>query len=241
MRNLHESISGITEHYIELCKNVDRLFRINMEMLKKDKFDRGLYGEAKLVEDMVNAFDVKIKEDSIMSIARFQPAASDLRALITFIESSKMLERMGDLLLDSLVILRKIEKKEGNMERDFGILENFLTKINDIYQKYIEAFIEKDVKKTYILLGMDEEINEIRGEIDSIITNQMKEDVKNIEAGVLMHLINKKYERISDKITQLAMSSIYTFSGENVRVAELLEREKHREEQKISDEKSKEE
>lgn len=228
MRNLHESINGITEHYIELCKNVDRLFRINMEMLKKDSFDRGLYGEGKLVEDMINAFDVKIKESSIMAIARFQPAAGDLRALVTFIESSKMLERMGDLLLDSLVVMRKIEKLEGNMERDFKILEDFLSKINDIFQRYIEAFIEKDSKKAYVLLGMDEEINEIRGETDSIITNQMKEDPKNIEAGVLMLLINKKYERVSDKIKQLTMSSIYTFSGENMRVAELLEKEKHR-------------
>ena len=50
MRNLHESIEGITEHYIELCKNVDRLFRINIDMLRKDSFDRGLYGEAKLVD-----------------------------------------------------------------------------------------------------------------------------------------------------------------------------------------------
>lgn len=228
MRNLHESINGITEHYIELCKNVDRLFRINMEMLKKDSFDRGLYGEGKLVEDMINAFDVKIKESSIMAIARFQPAAGDLRALVTFIESSKMLERMGDLLLDSLVVMRKIEKLEGNMERDFKILEDFLSKINDIFQRYIEAFIEKDSKKAYVLLGMDEEINEIRGETDSIITKQMKEDPKNIEAGVLMLLINKKYERVSDKIKQLTMSSIYTFSGENMRVAELLEKEKHR-------------
>ena len=104
MKNLHESISGITEHYIALCKNVDRLFRINIEMLKKDNFDRGLYGEARLVEDIINAFDVKIKETSIMAIARFQPAASDLRALITFIESSKMLERIGDLLSDSLFL-----------------------------------------------------------------------------------------------------------------------------------------
>ena len=232
MRNLHESINGITEHYIELCKNVDRLFRINMEMLKKDSFDKSLYGEAKLVEDMINAFDVKIKETSIMSIARFQPAAGDLRALITFIESSKMLERMGDLLLDTLVLMRKIEKKEGNMERDFGILENFLIKIDDIFQKYMEAFIEKDEKKAYVLLGMDEEINEIRGEIDSIIGSQMKEESKNIDAGILMLLINKKYERVSDKITQLAMSSIYNFSGENMRVVELLEREKHKSEEK---------
>lgn len=230
MKNLHESISGITEHYIALCKNVDRLFRINIEMLKKDNFDRGLYGEARLVEDIINAFDVKIKETSIMAIARFQPAASDLRALITFIESSKMLERIGDLLSDSLILMRKIEKKEGNMSRDFGILENFLSKINEIFQKYLEAFIEKNEKKAYILLGMDEEINEKRGEIDSVIINQMKEDIKNIESGALMLLINKKYERVSDKIIQLTMSSIYTFNGENMRIAELLEKEKHRDE-----------
>lgn len=231
MRNLHESLNGITEHYIELCKNVDRLFRINMEMLKLDHFGRGLYGEAKLVEDIINAFDVKVKETSVMTVARFQPAASDLRALITFIESSKMLERMGDLLLDSLMLLRQIEKKEGNMERDFGILEEFLSKINDIFQKYIQAFIEKDAKKAYVLLGMDEEVNERRGEIDSIIVGQMKEDSTNIEAGVLMLLINKKYERVADKIKQLTMSSIYTFSGENMRVTELLEKEKHRAEE----------
>ena len=143
-----------------------------------------------------------------------------------------MLERMGDLLLDTLVLMRKIEKKEGNMERDFGILENFLIKIDDIFQKYMEAFIEKDEKKAYVLLGMDEEINEIRGEIDSIIGSQMKEESKNIDAGILMLLINKKYERVSDKITQLAMSSIYNFSGENMRVVELLEREKHKSEEK---------
>ena len=231
MRNLHESLNGITEHYIELCKNVDRLFRINIDMLKLDHFDRGLYGEAKLVEDIINAFDVKVKETSVMTVARFQPAASDLRALITFIESSKMLERMGDLLLDSLMLLRQIEKKEGNMERDFGILEEFISKINDIFQKYIQAFIEKDGKKAYVLLGMDEEINERRGEIDSIIVSQMKEDSKNIEAGVLMLLINKKYERVADKIKQLTMSSIYTFSGENMRIVELLEKEKHREDE----------
>ena len=142
-----------------------------------------------------------------------------------------MLERMGDLLLDTLVLMRKIEKKEGNMERDFGILENFLVKINEIFQKYLEAFIEKDEKKAYVLLGMDEEINEIRGEIDGIIVEQMKEDSKNIEAGVLMLLINKKYERVSDKITQLTMSSIYNFSGENMRVIELLEKEKHKSEE----------
>lgn len=118
------------------------------------------------------------------------------------------------------------------MERDFGILEDFLIKINDVFQKYMEAFIEKDEKKAYILLGMDEEINEIRVEIDSIIVNQMKEEPKNIDAGVLMLLINKKYERVADKIKQLTMSSIYNFNGENMRVVELLEKEKHRDEEK---------
>ena len=232
MKNLQESIDGITEHYIELCKNIDKLFRINLEMLQKENFDKCLYGEAKLVEDMINALDVKIKEVSIMSIARFQPAASNLRALITFIESSKMLERIGDLLLDTLVLMRKVEKIEGNVKKDFGVLESFLKKINDIFQNYTDSFIHKDEKKAYTLLGMDEEINEIRREIDIIITNKIKKDLKNVDSGILMLLINKKYERVSDKIIQLTMSSIYNLNGENMRIVELIEKEKHKNEEK---------
>ena len=75
MRNLDESIKGLREHYLELLKNLNRVLDINIEMLEKSSFDKALYGECLIVEDTINNFEVKIKEDSIFTMARFQPSS----------------------------------------------------------------------------------------------------------------------------------------------------------------------
>lgn len=224
MKNLQENINNITSCYDEMCKNVDMLFRINVDMLKKDNFDSALYEKAQAIEDKINMLDVEIKESSIKTIAMFQPAAVNLRNLITFIESSKILERMGDLLLDSLLLVKEIGTKNDNINDCYISLDDFILKINKIFHKYFESFIEKDNDKAHDILTMDEEMNKIRRDIDLKIVNQMKQNPEAIDTGVLLLLVNKKYERISDKIIQLTMSSIYTLNGENMRIIEILKK-----------------
>lgn len=224
MKNLQENINNITSCYDEMCKNVDMLFRINVDMLKKDNFDSALYEKAQSIEDKINMLDVEIKESSIKTIAMFQPAAVNLRNLITFIESSKILERMGDLLLDSLLLVKEIGTKNDNINDCYISLDDFILKINKIFHKYFESFIEKDNDKAHDILTMDEEMNKIRRDIDLKIVNQMKQNPEAIDTGVLLLLVNKKYERISDKIIQLTMSSIYTLNGENMRIIEILKK-----------------
>ena len=73
MKNLQESLEGLNQHYLELLKNLNRVLDVNIEMLHNQKFEPVLYGECVVVEDIINAFEVKLKEDSIVSIARFQP------------------------------------------------------------------------------------------------------------------------------------------------------------------------
>ena len=108
MKNLQESLEGLNQHYLELLKNLNRVLDVNIEMLYKQKLDSALYGECVVVEDVINAFEVKLKEDSIISIARFQPAAGNLRLLIMLINSARLLERMGDLLKANFKIIKDI-------------------------------------------------------------------------------------------------------------------------------------
>lgn len=221
MKNLHERIDGITENFIKMFKNVDRLFKINMEILEKKEFIQSLYGEAKVVEDEINSYEVKIKEDSILAIVRFQPAAGDLRALLTFIDCVKMLERMGDLLKNNLKLLKKIKKYNDSTGEHIYIIEEMAKKVNDIFEVYMEAFIERDQKKMYSLLADDEEIDEMRDEAIKEIIEFMKEDPNNIQGGSIILLLSKKFERLSDKIMQLGKGLVYTVNGENLRKQEL--------------------
>jgi len=224
MRNLHERIDAINEHFIEMTKNVERLLRINMEMLKKKTFEKALYGEAKVVEDRINAYEVKIKEDSIVAIAMFQPAAGDLRSLMSTIEGSKMLERMGDLLLDDIKLIREMEKKGDLHKPHLGLVWEMVVKVEEVFSTYTTALVERDDRKIYSMLALDDEINEIRDTVVKKVIELMKESSENVEFGNLLLLSTKKYERISDKIMQLGKSLVYNVSGDNLRKQELIKK-----------------
>ena len=227
MKNLQESLEGLNQHYLELLKNLNRVLDLNIEMLYNQKLDSALYGECVVVEDVINAFEVKLKEDSIISIARFQPAAGNLRLLIMLINSARLLERMGDLLKANFKIIKDIEKTSPQVSKYLKeILYPMVVKIKVIYETYISAFINSDEKALYLLLTKDEEIDEIAEKNMKILMDLMKASPDNVEGGTYLVLLNKKYERFSDHVMHLVVDLVYILKGENLRKLELLEEKK---------------
>ncbi len=227
MRNLDESIKGLREHYLELLKNLNRVLDINTEMLEKSSFDKALYGECLIVEDTINNFEVKIKEDSIFTMARFQPAAGNLRLLIMLINSARLIERMGDILKANLKIIKAIEKDSPEMKKELkNIIYPIAIKTKNIYEGYINAFIKSDEKILFSLLTMDEEIDTLTKEDTETIIELMKKKPENIQSGTDLILLCKKLERFADHILHLVFDLIYILKGENMRKIELLEERK---------------
>lgn len=227
MRNLDESINNLNEHYLELLKNLNRVFDINLEMLKNNHFDTALYGECLVVEDIINAFEVTIKESSIFTIARFQPAASNLRLLIMLIDSSRLLERMGDILKSNLLYIKDIEKTSPDILFHLkDTLYPMVLKIKNIYEGYISAVINQDEKTLFSLIPLDEEVNELTVENIKIITETMKNNPDYIEGGTKLIILTKKFERFSDHIIHLVYDLIYILKGKNMRKLELIEENK---------------
>lgn len=227
MKNLDESIKGLREHYLELLKNLNRVLDINIEMLEKSSFDKALYGECLIVEDTINNFEVKIKEDSIFTMARFQPAAGNLRLLIMLINSARLIERMGDILKANLKIIKAIEKDSPEMKKELkNIIYPIAIKTKNIYEGYINAFIKSDEKILFSLLTMDEEIDTLTKEDTETIIELMKKKPENIQSGTDLILLCKKLERFADHILHLVFDLIYILKGENMRKIELLEERK---------------
>ena len=227
MRNLNESIEGLNQHYLELLKRLNRVLDINIEMLEKSSFDKTLYGECLIVEDTINNFEVKIKEDSIFTMARFQPAAGNLRLLIMLINSARLIERMGDILKANLKIIKAIEKNSPEMKKELkNIIYPIAIKTKNIYEGYINAFVKSDEKILFSLLTMDEEIDTLTKEDTETIIELMKKKPENIQSGTDLILLCKKLERFADHILHLVFDLIYILKGENMRKIELLEERK---------------
>lgn len=222
MRTLIESLKALDEHYLETLKYVGRNFDVNLEMLQNNSFNPTLYGEAKMIEDFINSFEVKLKEDCIITMARFQPAAKNLRKLVMIINSVRVLERMGDLLKANLTLVKDIEKKSPNLA--YAMSERVLPiakKIRGLFGMYVEAFLNEDVTLLYNILYLDEEIDDLIDENTNYFLSKMKETPDNVIGGSQLMLLDKKFERLSDHIIHLASDLIYILNGENTRKSEL--------------------
>lgn len=222
MKTLNESLKALDEHYLETLKYIGRNFDVNLEMLQNNSFNPTLYGEAKMIEDFINSLEVKLKEDSIVTMARFQPAAKNLRKLVMIINSVRVLERMGDLLKANLSLIKNIEKKSSNLayalsEKIFPIAK----KIRGLFQMYVEAFFNEDVHLLYNILYLDEEIDELINANTEYFLTKMKENTDNVVGGSELMLLDKKFERLSDHIIHLVSDLIYILNGENTRKVEL--------------------
>lgn len=229
MKSLAENLETLNQHYLELLKNLNRVLDINIQMLQENQFSNSLYGEALIIEDVINSFEVRIKEQSIFTMARFQPTASNLRLVIMLINSARLLERMGDILKANLKYIKEIE--ENSDELTIKLKENLfpmVNKIKNIYEGYITAFIEQDEKILYSLIPLDEEIDKTTKNIIQNISLEMKEKTNTIDNGINLIILTKKFERFSDHIIHLIFDLIYILKGENMRKLELLEEQKNR-------------
>ncbi len=225
MKNLKESLFQMDKNYLEMLKYLNRAIDLNIEALEKGESEATILGESIVTENYLNNMEVSIKEEAIIIIARFQPAAKDLRKLIMYIDSVRVLERMGDLLKGCLSVIKKLEEKKSlvTMSLSEKILP-VLEKIKIIYETYISAFTQGDETLLYPLLLSDEEIDKIISCNNDCIIEIMKSDIEIIESGTLLLLLDKKYERVSDHVNHLVKNLIYILKGDNIRKNELIER-----------------
>jgi len=217
MKNLQENLQIIDKELLEMLYKVDRALVLVQEMINKNEFDVRLYGETKLIEEETDALQVSIDEKVITAIARFQPAAGDLRHLTRIPAITTDLERITDILVGIMKAIRKYYENRVGHDKNITFLPQITEKVTYIFRLYKQAFIEKKLDNIYLLLGLDDEVDKLRSQCIHTAMEKMLEDKEHIYAGVTNIIIAQKYERIADIIGNLSESLIYITKGEDIR------------------------
>lgn len=221
MRNLDESRESINKNYIEVIKLVSSLLIINKEAIEAENCSE-ILEKSKRIENMVNSFELIIKESSIVAIARYQPAAKNLRFFIMMINGARLLERMADLLKQNLKIILEIKDLDKNSNENFTtLISNNINLIENFYNKYVQAFIKEKEKMVYENIETDYFINKKAKETEEKIIELLESKKIAYKELMLFWELNKKYERFSDHIVHLFSDLIYILNGDNLRRKEL--------------------
>ena len=175
----------------------------------------------------VNALEVKIDEECSQIIARRQPAAQDLRMIITVIKMITDLERIGDEAEKIARMTKLIYSSERLLLPRFAEIKVAAGYALDMLKKALDAFARVDITAAASVVKQDRLLDDqFRGILRQLITFMM-EDARTISTSIEILFVAKALERIGDHSKNMSEYVVYLVKGKDVRhvTAEEFERE----------------
>ena len=202
LRNMLAEMAGIAEE--QLSKAVRALSTRDLKLADE------VIGNDELLDEL----EREIGEKAILTIAKRQPMASDLREIMVAIRVSSDLERIGDLAKNTA---KRTHAISDALPRK---LITGLSRMGQLAQEQLknvlDAYSQNDAGKAMAVWRSDEGLDALYNSIFRELLTYMMEDPRNI--GLCTHLLfgAKNMERIGDHATNIAENIHYLVHGRTI-------------------------
>ena len=210
-------VKSYGEELMELGRKIAEMGGLSETMLSNaiQALVRGDTDLAQRVIETDHRLDVlerDVEEKAILTIAKRQPMAVDLRAIVSSIRLASDMERIGDL---SKNIAKRVVAINGQFaqQKIVGGVVHMSELALDRLKRVIEAYAQRDVAAALDVWNHDEEIDQLYNSLFRELLTYMMEDPRNI--GFCTHLLfcAKNIERIGDHATNIAETIHYMVTG----------------------------
>ncbi len=178
--------------------------------------DSGLGALVREDDAAINAMEMQIDEECKRILARRQPAASDLRLVLSIIKAVNDLERIGD---ESAKIARlAIELTEqGESSKGYVEIRHIGEHVRRMVSMALDAFARYDIDAALAVAREDVSVDlEYSSAMREMIT-YMIEDPRSITRVLNVVWALRALERVGDHAKNIAEQIIFIVKGEDVR------------------------
>jgi phosphate transport system protein len=216
-----EAIQDILSDYEKLANMVlnqldvvEKLISTGEPGIEEKKFELLLKEE-----ERINKLEVKLSENIINAIALYQPVASQIRQLMSCYRITISLERIGDLAISVVKLMRRIENHDV-----YQSLSDFLAKMMnlsvDMSRRSMLSFINNDMELAKWTIRSETVVDEFNRKMLKKVAE--RSDLLTEDKNILISFINIKemaaaIERIADHAANIAEASFYSFEGKDIR------------------------
>ena len=173
-----------------------------------------LAGEVAAREPQVNASQLEIDRDALRVIARRQPVAHDLRAILSFERSVSDLERIGDEAnkIARLVLAGSVGGEAQGAERLAQTTAREVRQLGrlaaQLVRGAVEAFDAMDARAAAQVIQRDRELDEeYAAGLRRLLTRAM-ENPRTLQGAVQSAFVLKSIERIGDHARNVAQQVV---------------------------------
>jgi len=177
-----------------------------------NRHDAALARSVIAADAKIDALQHEIEEKAILTIARRQPMAVDLRDIVGALRVSNDLERIGDLAKNIAKRVEVVENELSLQKVMRGVehmTELVLTQIKDV----LDAYARRDVGKAVQVWRSDEEVDAVNNSLFRELLTYMMEDPRNISVCIHLLFCAKNIERMGDHATNIAETIYYMVEG----------------------------
>ncbi|ABO54267.1 phosphate signaling complex protein PhoU [Burkholderia vietnamiensis] len=186
-------------------------------MYALNEFDREAAEKVVTAEETLNAMEVEIDQECGNIIARRQPAARDLRLLMSISKTITNLERAGDEAEKIAKRVRRLIDEPAARAVNIAEIKVSGEMAVTILRRALDAFARLDTVAAAQIVKDDKEIDlEFRAFVRKLVS-YMQEDPRTISVGLEYLFIAKAIERIGDHAKNIAEFIIYIVKGTDVR------------------------
>jgi phosphate transport system protein len=188
-------------------------------VLLEGKDEHGMIDQVGADEQMINKMQVDMDQQCSQIIAKRQPAAIDLRMILTVTKIVNDLERVGDET-------KKIAKKASQAAQTQRLAQvryfdvaRAAERAKEMLQLALDAFARLDVAAAAEVIDLDDEIDAAFSAVLRQLISYMMEDPRTITPALEIVFMAKSIERIGDHAKNIAEAVVQVVRGKDVRHA----------------------
>ena len=163
----------------------------------------------------IDAMQHDIEEKAILTIARRQPMAVDLREIVGAMRVCNDLERIGDHAkhIGKRVVALDLDMHPQKLIRG---VEHMASLVEALLKRVLDAYASHDVAAALAVWNGDEEVDAICTSLFRELLTYMMEDPRNITFCMHLMFCAKNIERIGDHATNIAETVFYMIEGQQM-------------------------
>lgn len=170
-------------------------------------------------EQQINQMQMAIDQQCSQIIAKRQPAAIDLRMILTVSKVVNDLERVGDEI--KKIAFRAVQARGADslVRVRYHDVVRTAEDVREMLRMSLDAFARLDTATAAEIVGRDKGIDSAFHAILRQLISYMMEDPRTISTALEIVFIAKSIERIGDHAKNIAESVVQVVKGKDVRHA----------------------
>ncbi len=203
MRDKLLIMGGASEKAIMLCTRA---------LIERDSY---LASRVIREDDAIDQMELEIDQMCVDVLVLKQPAAGDLRFVISIARTAPVVERIADHAVN---IAKHALSLNDQPEIELGVdLSTIARVVQEMLVDGMDAFTSGDPEKARATIARDDEVDALYDRLYEKVIETMKGDSATVSQGAEWLFVLKHLERIADYVTNICEQIIYMARGQVIK------------------------